>query len=833
VQQPTFRTEPQGRAALVNLTPELVTSLDLRLTGSLGWEEICDQDRLSAVLEQGTLQSDVVLLGAGVEKPVAAAQHVHRFDKTISVLILVDPDHYAELRRAIMFSPLRGSEVSLWPSTDIDGLSGALMAAVERRVQRRTYLSTIASTQLRLGRLSLSQPEANRYLDHLLDHAPVGILSIDRAGLVLNLNRQAGQILGVVEREALGLPLADFFPQSERKRFIELITQSAAASTPNTAEVFAVRPAHGTVRFLEATASPLAYHVGQRGFMLILQDVTGREKAERERKRAEEDLRVHAGLLHVFHKITSAQGLAFEEKLIRLLRLSCERFKLPIGMLSRIDGEYHEVLVSIPGNGAFAPGRRYRPPDIYWGTCEQTADQVGSEEASDRDSAARPADPDSRLGAYIGVQVMVDGDIFGALCFRSIEPRSTPFSSTDREVLKLMAQWVGSELQRTKSEAHMRRLSSALEQTAETVIIADKNRLIEYVNPAFEQLTGYAKNEAIGQKSSFLRHDILEPSFYEKLWQSVSGGQVFRGVLANRKKDGAIYFEEKTITPMRDPEGKITHYISTGHDVTEKKNAEEAARRHQAELAHVARLSTLGEMTSGLAHELNQPLCAITTYAQTCLRLLSAENCSQSEVRYGLEQVVKQAELAGAIFRRLRNFARKGEFVRQRVSMRNIVAEVADLIKAELAQSEIILKVEGVRATTYVEVDPIQIEQVILNLIRNSMDAMAGNGAIDKNLTIRTEKIGKTEVKVSISDTGHGCRPEVVERLFEPFFSTKPTGLGIGLGLSQTIIEAHGGKLWLESTCDAGATFSFVLPSHTGSRHVNSEDKAANGLHRR
>jgi PAS domain S-box-containing protein len=563
--------------------------------------------------------------------------------------------------------------------------------------------------------------------------------------------------------------------------------------------------------------------------MLILQDVTDREKAERERKRAEENLRVHASLLHVFHKITSAPDLRFEEKLIRLLQLSCEQFKLPIGMLSRVDGEYHEVLVSIPGEGAFAPGRRYRPPDIYWGTSEEITDQIGSEAAS----ATHSADAESRLGTYIGVQVMVDSAIFGALCFRSIEPRRTPFSSTDREALKLMAQWVGSELQRTGSEAHMRRLSSALEQTAETVMIADKNRFIEYVNPAFEQLTGYAKKEAIGQKSSFLRHDILESSFYEKLWQTISGGQVFRGVLANRKKDGAIYFEEKTITPMRDPEGNITHYISTGHDVTEKKNAEEAARRHQAELAHVARLSTLGEMTSGLAHELNQPLCAITTYAQTCLRLLSAENFCESEVRYGLEQVVKQAELGGAIFRRLRNFARKGEFVRQRVSMRNIVSEVTDLIKSELAHSEIILKVEGVRGATYVEVDPIQIEQVILNLVRNSMDAMAGNGAIDKHLTIRTAKIGKTEVKVSISDTGHGCRPEVVERLFEPFFSTKPTGLGIGLGLSQTIIEAHGGKLWLESTSDAGATFSFVLPSQTGNRHVNSEDKAAHGLHRR
>ena len=368
------------------------------------------------------------------------------------------------------------------------------------------------------------------------------------------------------------------------------------------------------------------------------------------------------------------------------------------------------------------------------------------------------------------------------------------------------------EQQRRKTEDHMRKLSGALEQAAESVMITDENRIIEYVNPAFEILTGYTKEEAIGREPYFLRSGEHGESVFQNLWQTISDGCVFRGVLVNRRKDGSVYHEEKTITPLRDSEGMITHYISTGHDITERLQAEEAVRRHRAELAHVARLSTLGEMTSGIAHELNQPLCAITTYTQICLRVLNGENYDKNKVRYGLENVVKQAELAGEIFTRLRNFARKGELLRRPAILIDIVNEVADLVSAELSQKQITLDICNDVSTLYVHVDPIEIEQVLLNLIRNSMDAMAELPPERCKLTVRISKGGRDEVKVSVIDRGCGCPEQIIERLFEPFFTTKPTGLGIGLGISQSIIEAHGGRLFVEENSSAGATFSFILP---------------------
>lgn len=311
---------------------------------------------------------------------------------------------------------------------------------------------------------------------------------------------------------------------------------------------------------------------------------------------------------------------------------------------------------------------------------------------------------------------------------------------------------------------------------------------------------------------SILKSGVHSAAFYNELWRTILRGDVFRGILINRHSDGSTYHEDKTITSLRDRNGEITHFVSTGHDVSERQRAEEAARLHQAEMAHVARLSTLGEMTSGLAHELTQPLCAITTYAQTCLRIANSSAADIAQIRYGLEHVVRQAELGGAIFMRLRKFGRKGETVMRPTAMQEVIREAVSLISADLTQSEISLHIDEGPWSPKVRVDPIQVEQVILNLVRNSIDSMGCVPPPARQLFIRTERASDTEVKVSIVDHGHGCPAELVDRLFEPFFTTKPTGLGIGLGISRTIIETHGGRLWLQANGPEGAIFSFTLP---------------------
>jgi PAS domain S-box-containing protein len=806
------RPELRGVLHLLGVAPAINTLLRDTLEPEVTVEEMGSQERLYHFLEEGYRPADTVVLGMDIAEPVRIAQRIHTYDHHVPILILTAPARCDQLKRTLMFSPFLGNEVVPWSTTEIDELPPAIRDAVSRRQQRTNYLNTISRAQISLEKLPLLQPEATYYLDQLLDHAPIGVLTIDLNGAILTINRQAQAILAVNERSALGRPLDEHFPLREQGHLEGLLQEVTKGMDRQKPEIFEVDALGGVVRFLEITPAPLSYRTGQRGTMLILQDVSDRVAAESERQRAVDNLRFHVTVLRSFHEISSDLELSLEEKLHRLLKLGCEQFGLPIAILSRVDGECFHIQDAVGDHSAYAVGSNKALDRTYCSTTVFTNEPVAFEHAGLTKWRNHPSYSESGMEAYIGVRVMVDGGLYGTLCFASPAPRSASFSSADLEVLKLMSQWVGNELQRERSEAHMRKLSSALEQAADTVMITDHDRRIEYVNPAFESLTGYSKADVIGHKTYFLRSGVHDEVFYQNLWQVIGNGGVYRGVLVNRKKDGSIFHEQKTISPLKDPQGRITHFIATGHDITDLVKAEELDRQHKADLAHVGRLSILGEMTSGLAHELNQPLCAITTYAQTCLRIIQAGDCKPDDVRYGLEQVVKQAELGGAIFQRLRNFARKGDLRAQRVDLREVIQESASFVRAELQQNQIKLTLDISRQLPAVMADPIQIEQVLLNLIRNSMDAVSQVEAGKRRINIKATRHARHSVKICLSDNGCGCPREVADRLFEPFFTTKATGLGIGLGISQSIIDAHGGRLWLAEKATQGATFCFVLP---------------------
>ncbi len=805
-----------GLLYLVGVDSAVVDFLQRDLQPGVAVEAAADLEALYYSMLEGRRHPDTVLLGLAVDEPVRVAQRIHAYDNRVPIMILDASAHCAQLRRTLMFSPLLGNEATPWSTDEVDELPSAIRDSIRRRQLRAHYLNTISKAQIRLEKLPLLQPEATHYLDQLLDHAPIGVLTIDPGGAILTLNRQASATLAAGERAALGRPLREHFPARERTRLDQWLQRSLENLERVGPEIIEIDAAERATRFLEVTLTPLSYRTGQRGAMLILQDVTDRVAAEMERQRAEEDLRFHATVLRSFHEISSDLELGLDEKLHRLLRLGCEQFGLPIAILSRIDGGFFRIQDAISDNPAYAAGVVKDLDQTYCSATVFTTEPVAFEQASACAWRDHPSYRDHGLEAYIGARVQVDGSLYGTLCFASQAPRRAPFSSTDLETLKLMSQWVGSALQRERAEAHMRKLSSALEQTADTVIITDRERRIEYVNPAFERLTGYGKEDVIGQKTYFLRSGLHDDAFYRDLWDVIGNGNAYRGVMVNRKKDGSIFHEQKTITPLKDAQGRITHFISTGQDITDQVRAEEIERQHKAELAYVARLSILGEMTSGLAHELNQPLCAITTYAQTCLRIIDTGSCKPDQVRYGLEQVVRQAELGGAIFRRLRNFARKGERRQQRIDLREVIQETANFVRAEVRQQQIRLRLDVAPDLPGVMADPIQIEQVLLNLIRNGMDALSGLDGSRREIAIRATHDGNGGVRICIRDGGQGCPDDVADRLFEPFFTTKPAGMGIGLGISQSIIDAHRGRLWLDDNSMNGATFCFTLPGAGG-----------------
>ncbi len=806
-------SEPIGHIGLVGVTSTLAGQLDFHLGHDVAIAACDDAEALLDHLESGGALLDSVVIDLAAEEAVRLAQRIHTYDKLIPVFILSAPHGNEELRRTLMFSPFLGNEVIAWSTDDNDILPETLRDAVNRHRQRVRHRNTLSKATIKLEKLPLQRPEATHYLDRLLDYAPVGVMTVDTAGTVVTLNRQAQSILAISESRVLGQPLARFFPPPEWARLMALQTACNVDGTTRCSDIFELDAEARGVRHIEISIAPLAYRTGQRGFMLILQDVSSRVEAEKERQRAEDDLRQHAAVLRRFHEVTSSKVLGLEEKIDEVLRLGCTQFGLPVGILTRVDGNELSVIRAVGNDKLYGAGSSHDLQHTYCSVALLSSEPLAFSNSERGEWADHAAFQATGQRSYIGTCVQVDDDAAGTLCFFDTVPRDRPFNTADSELIKLMSRWVASELQRERANALMRKLSGALERTADAIMITDRDRYIEYVNPSFERLTGYSKEEAIGKKTYFLRSGLHDKKFYDELWGVIGKGNVYRGTLVNRKKDGTLYHEQKTISPLRDAKGVITHFISAGHDISDLIEAEELNRAHQAELAHVARLSTLGEMTSGLAHELNQPLCAITTYAQTCLHILQGEDCSPDRVRYGVEQIVSQAELASEIFRRLRDFARKGEIRRQPVSIAKLIKEVVSFVAAEAQQKLVRIQQNIPPRIEEVMADSIQIEQVMLNLVRNAMDAIAELDVTRRQISIAVSADTEGWLTLEIRDCGPGCPGEMADRLFEPFVTSKSKGLGIGLSISQGIIEAHGGKLWLAENSPQGAAFCFTLPT--------------------
>jgi C4-dicarboxylate-specific signal transduction histidine kinase len=250
-------------------------------------------------------------------------------------------------------------------------------------------------------------------------------------------------------------------------------------------------------------------------------------------------------------------------------------------------------------------------------------------------------------------------------------------------------------------------------------------------------------------------------------------------------------------------------------DITDRKTAEEQVARQQAELAHVARVSTVGEMASRLAHEINQPLTAVVNYSQGAMRRLRAASGVHADVLEAIEAASVHAHRAAEIIRRLSSFVQKREPRRSSCDLNQTIREVIGFSAADARDHHVQIRLNPTVDLPLVQADDIQIQQVILNLVRNGIEAMAEVESRERILEIRTSPVGDA-VEVAVSDNGSGLTSEAQERIFTPFFTTKPQGMGMGLSISRSIIDAHGGRLWATPNPDGGTTFQFTIPVSGG-----------------
>jgi two-component system, LuxR family, sensor kinase FixL len=277
-------------------------------------------------------------------------------------------------------------------------------------------------------------------------------------------------------------------------------------------------------------------------------------------------------------------------------------------------------------------------------------------------------------------------------------------------------------------------------------------------------------------------------------------------------RDGRIRHLHHLAQAVTDEAGRVTKYIGTIHDITDRRHAEDEARVLQERLTHFSRLSTMGEMAAGLAHEINQPLSAIATYARASQRLIRQPDADLDDVVAALEQINAQALRAGEVIRRLRNFVKNREVKREPVDCARLLEDLRTLAETGARLHNIRLRLDCEDALPMVYADPIQLQQVVLNLVRNAIDAMSEAPEDRREVLLLTRRTPEGEVEVTVADHGTGLAPEATEHLFNPFFTTKPTGTGLGLAISRSIVRAHGGRLWHTPNDDCGVRFHFTLP---------------------
>ena len=280
------------------------------------------------------------------------------------------------------------------------------------------------------------------------------------------------------------------------------------------------------------------------------------------------------------------------------------------------------------------------------------------------------------------------------------------------------------------------------------------------------------------------------------------------------RPDGTVRWIWDRGFPVRDDSNHVYRIAGLAEDITARKVAQDQLRRQQVELAKMARLSLAEELASNMAHELNQPLAAIVAYTQACVALLRQDQTDPRELTGTLEEVVHQAMRAGGIIRHLRDLVRKHPSTQTALDLNALIRSVIHYAQLELRQADIALNLELAEPLPAVLADDIQIQLVVLYLLRNAIEAMHQTEIGTRGLTVRTAATDANTVQATISDTGHGLATEAAERLFQPFFSTKPGGMGLSLSVSRSIVESQGGQLWATPNPDRGTSFHFTLPRH-------------------
>ena len=572
----------------------------------------------------------------------------------------------------------------------------------------------------------------------------------------------------------------------------------------------------GTIFPLESAVSEVRLP-DRRVFTAIIRDIS-------ERKQVEEALRLEEARLEALVKLNDMAEAPFQAVAEFALEEAVKVTKSEIGFLGFLSDDESELTIHTWSKHAMEDCAVIKAPMVFriaeaglWGEAVRQRRPIVvndyPELAEWKKGYPEGYVPVSR---FLGIPVF-DGERIVAVA--AVGNKKDEYLEGDVRQLTLLVSGMWRIAQRRKVQHALReseeRLQAILDNTTTVIYLKDLEGRYILVNRRFEELFRVSREEIVGKTDYDLfpreQADAMRANDETAL---KSPTPVEFEEIASHDDELHTYFSIKF--SLYNGNGAPYAVCGISADITARVRAEEEARRHQAELTHVARLGTMGEMATGLAHELNQPLSAIVNYIQACLERIRAGVADYDDLLEDMERAAAQAERAGEIIEHMRNFVRKRTSKRTTADVNDLMREAAALVRPEARQSGVEVRLELASSLPPVIAESIQIEQVIVNLIRNGLEAMADSEDGAQHLTISTSRSRNGLVECAVQDAGLGLSEETVERMFDPFFTTKAGGMGMGLSISRSIIEGHGGRLWTEPNPGCGARFVFTLPIAEG-----------------
>ncbi|PKN35059.1 MAG: hypothetical protein CVU61_05160 [Deltaproteobacteria bacterium HGW-Deltaproteobacteria-19] len=582
-------------------------------------------------------------------------------------------------------------------------------------------------------------------------------------------NTEFARIFGYEAGEVAGrLRFEDIVHPGDRPLVKGMIEKRLSGELKSLRYDFRVVRKNGEMRHTEVYSSRTTYR-GKPAVIGTLLDITERKNAEQNLKDSEEKFRV------LFESANDAIVLWDEEHFIDCNRKAVEMFG--IESKERVMGQPFSIASPL-----------YQPNG-----------RLSEEVARERIKAAQEGTPQF----YEWQHVRRDGSVLEA---------EINLHAVDLQGKKLVQAIIRDVTERKRNEEVLQRLSLALEQAAEEIIITDPEGVIEYVNPAFEKITGYSRQEAIGRTPRLVKSGVHDRAFYERLWGTIKRGSIWTGRITNRHKKGMLIQEDATISPIVSSSGRITGFISLKRDITEEVKLESKLRQAQ-------KMEAIGTLAGGIAHDFNNILGAMMGYTELA-RLKAAD----PQIHSYLDQVLKACNRSRDLVNQILTFSRQREQEKKPVTVTPIVKEAMKLLRSSCPSTVEIRQAYNVDRDI-VLADPTQIHQVVMNLCTNAIHAMRdGEGILTVNLSQKEitvyDPFYDSELKegpyvmLTVSDTGRGIDASVRNRIFDPFFTTKVPGEGTGLGLSVVygIVKDHGGSISVESEPGKGSVFTISLP---------------------